>query len=402
MTATSRTHPGGWAESITIGDLLLRSASQRGSADAVVFPEERLAYVELAARARQLARGLIGLGVCPGEHVGVLMANSPECIAAIYAVALAGAAVVPINTRYRAVELPYVITHADLAAIITSDRIDEHVDLLGLIQGALPALADASEPGRLALGSAAPRLRAVVVLGARRSPGTVDEARLLSLAEGVGEEELDRRRSGVRVRGTAVVLYTSGTTSQPRGCILTHEALVRAWTEVGRILRMGPQDRCWAPCPLFHLGAVGPLLMCAAHGAAFLSDTFFDPERALELIERERATILYPAYPPITQAVLTHPTFSRTDLSTARAIVNVAPPDSLRQMQAALPKVIQLSLYGLTEGGAQSPTTGSTTTSTCAWEPAARRSLDPRCGSSIPRPTRTSQPTARARSSFAV
>jgi len=142
--------------------------------------------------------------------------------------------------------------------------------------------------------------------------------------------------------------------------------------------------------------------MCAAHGAAFLSDTFFDPERALELIERERATILYPAYPPITQAVLTHPTFSRTDLSTARAIVNVAPPDSLRQMQAALPKVIQLSLYGLTEGGAQSPTTGSTTTSTCAWEPAARRSLDPRCGSSIPRPTRTSQPTARARSSFAV
>jgi acyl-CoA synthetase (AMP-forming)/AMP-acid ligase II len=278
------------------------------------------------------------------------MANSPDCIASIYAIALAGAAVVPINTRYRSVELPYVITNGDLAAIITSDRSDDYVDLLGLLEDALPGLAEASEPCHLELESA-PRLRAVVVLGARANPGTVDEARLLNVADGVSENELDRRRSSVRVRETGVVLYTSGTTARPRGCILTHEALVRAWTMVGRIFRMGPEDRCWAPCPLFHLAAVGPMLMCAAHGATFLSDTFFEAGRALELIERERATILYPAYQPITQGVLTHPAFSRTDLSSARAILNVAPPDSLRQMQSALPHIVQLSLYGLTEGG---------------------------------------------------
>ena len=195
-------------------------------------------------------------------------------------------------------------------------------------------------------------LRAVVALGGRSAPGTVDEPGLLDAAARATESELDAAaRASVRVRGTALVLYTSGTTAQPRGCMLTHEALVRCWTNVGRVFRLTAEDRCWAPCPLFHLGAVGPLLMCAAHGAAFISDTFFEPRPRSHLIERERATVLYPAYPPITQAVLTHPAFVETDVTAARAMLNVGPPDLLRQMQSAMPHVVQLSLYGLTEGG---------------------------------------------------
>src|SRR5579884_2064163 len=145
MGATSLTTRGagdalshGWAEAITLGDLLLRAAARRPEADAVVFPDERLSYGQLASRASELARSLIGLGIQPGEKVGVLMANSPDCVATIYGIALAGAVVVPINTRYRAVELPYVITNAEVAALVTSDLIDDYVDLLGLIHDALP------------------------------------------------------------------------------------------------------------------------------------------------------------------------------------------------------------------------------------------------------------------------
>jgi len=340
----------GWAEAITMGDLMLRAMERFPERDAIVYPDERLNWTELAGRASHLARGLIGMGVEPGEHVGVLMANSPDCIATIYAIALAGAVLVPINTRYRASELPYVVANADLAAILTSDRIDDYVDLLGLLEESLPGLAAAPDPHRLEL-AATPRLRSVVVLGQRRSPGTVPEERFLEMAATVGEDVLVRRRSGVRVRGTALILYTSGTTSKPRGCLLTHEALVRCWTEIARIYSMTSEDRLWAPCPLFHLAGVGPMLMCAATGGANLSDTFFGADRALQLLKRERATILYPAYPPITQAILTHPDFAASDLPAARAMLNVAPPDTLRQMQTALPQVTQLSLYGLTEGG---------------------------------------------------
>jgi fatty-acyl-CoA synthase len=340
----------GFAEAITMGDIVLRAAGEYGERDAVVFPEERLSWVQLAARARELARGLIGLGVEPGDPVGLLMANSPDCMAAIFAITMSGAVLVPINTRYRAVELPYVVTDAGLRVILTSDRIDEYVDLPGLLGEALPGLDDARDPHRLAL-EVAPELRSVAVLGTRPRPGMISEDQLLERSRVVTDDELDRRRRRVRVGSTGLILYTSGTTALPRGAILAHESLVRSWTEIGRVYSLTESDRVWAPCPMFHLAGIGPVMMCAANGAALLSDSFFSPERGLALLERERATVLYSAYPPITQGILAHPDFSAAKLASARAMLNVAPPDTLRQMQAALPHVTQLSLYGLTEGG---------------------------------------------------
>jgi acyl-CoA synthetase (AMP-forming)/AMP-acid ligase II len=320
-----------WSEAITLGDLLLRASTSAPDADAVVFPEERLSYAELEHRARTLAGGLIGLGVQPRDRVGVLMGNSPDAIASIFAIALAGATVVPINTRYRAVELPFVVTDAGVKVILTSDRIDDYVDLLGLLRDA-------------GLPEAAPALRAIVVLGDTRRPGTLGEH---DLASPTGE--LEFRRSAARLRDDALLLYTSGTTSLPRGCRLTHEAIVRNWSTVAQILDLRAGDRMWAPCPLFHLGAIGPLIACTATTAAFLSDTWFQPQRALQLVQD--ATHLYSAYPPITQGLIDQPAFADADLSQARVMLNVGPADLLRQMQAAIPNVTQVSLYGSTEGG---------------------------------------------------
>src|SRR3954451_11862436 len=153
------------SESFTLGDLLLRAAATWPEHDAVVFPGERLDYAALADRAETLARGLIGLGVRPREHIGVLMPNGPDCVATLFAVALAGAVIVPINTRYRAVELPFVVRDAELRAIITSDRIDDYVDLPALLTEALDL-------------DAGPQ---VVCLGSRAPAGMISERRLLEL-----------------------------------------------------------------------------------------------------------------------------------------------------------------------------------------------------------------------------
>jgi fatty-acyl-CoA synthase len=327
-----------YSESLTLGDLLLRAAARWPERDAVIFPGERLDFGALADRAETIARGLIGVGVRPREHVGVLMANGPDCVATLFGVALAGAVIVPINTRYRAVELPFVLNDAQLAAVVTSDRIDDYVDLPALLAAALRH-------------EASPRLRAVVCLGAREAPGTVSEAELMRLAAEVPIARVDERRAGVKVRDMGILLYTSGTTALPRGCVLTHESVVRCWREVGRILGVVTGDRCWAPCPLFHMGAIGPLLFCVSTGAAFISDTWFRADEAVRLCERERASVLYPAYPPITQAFLTSPLYREADLEAARVILNVAPPDTLLRMQEAIPQAIQLQLYGLTEAG---------------------------------------------------
>ena len=98
---------------------------------------------------------------------------------------------------------------------------------------------------------------------------------------------------------------------------------------------------------MFHLGAIGPILMNCAMGAAMLTDVWYDPTRALELLGREQPEILYPAYPPITMGVLAHPRFDEIDLSPARAILNVGPPDLLRQIQATLPHATLVTIYAL-------------------------------------------------------
>ncbi|QEC50510.1 AMP-binding protein [Baekduia soli] len=335
---------------MTLGDLLAEAAARAPALDAVVFPDERLDFAALAARAGELARGLIGLGVAPGDRVGILLANSPDGAVLLFACALAGAVAVPVNTRYRAVELPFVIADAGLRIVVTSDRIDEHVDLAGLLHEALPGLADAPDPAALELAGA-PELRCVVALGATPRAGLLGEDDLTARAVAVAGDDLARRGAGGALGDDALLLYTSGTTASPRGCRISHDAIVRNWTMVAGVLGLGEGDRLWAPCPLFHLAAIGPLVSCVRTRAAFVSDTWFEPRRALDLVVAQRATHLYPAYPPITQRLLAQEGFDAASLTAAQVIVNVGPPDLLRQMQAALPGVVQLSLYGSTEGG---------------------------------------------------
>lgn len=159
-----------WAEAITLGDLLLRTAERRPDHEALVFPHARFTYREVTDRAIAAARSLAALGVQRGDHVGLLMPNCPDFVFGFFGAQLLGAVAVPLNTRYRTRELAYVIENADLVALLTSDIVDDAVDFVERLSEALPDLADATDPAGLALAGA-PRLRTVVLLGAKESPG---------------------------------------------------------------------------------------------------------------------------------------------------------------------------------------------------------------------------------------
>jgi fatty-acyl-CoA synthase len=335
---------------VPLGQMLLRSARRSPDREALVFPDARLSYRELADRTWQVARSLTGLGVQPREHVGVLMTNHPALVATVFGAALIGATVVPINARYRTSELHSIVEDADLVALITHDSADEHVDFASLLHESLPGLREAADPMALSLPDH-PYLRQVVMMGSRRPEGMVDRAAFAALGDNVDEQRLRTRVEGVPLRDYALILYTSGTTSQPRGAMITHEAFVRGWIGVAGIWHTSPDDRHYTALPLFHVTALGCLTWVLAAGGTFFSDYSFDAGRCLHALETERITEFYPAYQPVMEGVLAHPDFPDADLSSLRIFQNVAPPEVLAKFQQRIPHAVQLTCYGGTEGG---------------------------------------------------
>jgi acyl-CoA synthetase (AMP-forming)/AMP-acid ligase II len=142
-----------WTEASPIGDLLVRSAAEHPDRDALVFPAQRVTYAELLAGARHVARGLLAVGVRPGEHVALLAPNGVEYVEAFFAVSLIGGVVVPLNARHRAEELGHVIDDGDIVALLTTDTDGQHSDLAGALRQGLPSLGTAADAGELRLPS---------------------------------------------------------------------------------------------------------------------------------------------------------------------------------------------------------------------------------------------------------
>jgi len=341
---------GGWIDLYTVPDLLVRAAARDPDGDALVFPGERASYAALLDRATTMARSLAAMGVTKGDHVGMVLPNMPTYVDVLLGTMLLGAWAVPINSRYKARELAYVIEDADLKVLFTTDTIDEHTDYVALLDEAFPDRVDAADRFALGLGGA-PKLDAVVVIGDRVPAGMVGWGEFQSLAAQVTSDEIERRRERIALRDVALMMYTSGTTAMPKGCPLSHEALVRPAMEAGRTrFELTAADRMWDPLPIFHMSFVLPFIACVDAGAALLSMERFEPGEALAYMARERATVNFASFPTITEALLNHPDYDAAKVP-FRLINTVAPPDMLRSMQERIPTARLISAYGLTEAG---------------------------------------------------
>ncbi|MEM7280851.1 MAG: class I adenylate-forming enzyme family protein [Pseudomonadota bacterium] len=335
----------------TLGDLLLTAADENWDKTAVVLPEERISYGELAQRSLKGARALRALGVEAGDHVGLLLPTCSEFLEAMFSAALIGAVVVPINARFRAPEIAYVCDNADLTVVITSNKFIANVDFLARLREALPSLSDQADPSDLSL-SECPKLRALVSLSGESSSGFLDRDAFFQMADRVDEDEVHLRRLQTRLGSTALILYTSGTTSNPKGCMISHEAMVRSSIALGRRYQIGPSDSFWSPLPMFHIAAILPLVTIFDQGGTYLTAEHFDPGAALKMLESERVTATYPCFWTIMGDLVQHPEFESTDLSSVRLMnANFAvQPDMVWQtMEKAMPDTVYVGTFGMTE-----------------------------------------------------
>jgi acyl-CoA synthetase (AMP-forming)/AMP-acid ligase II len=332
----------------TVGGTLARAADIFGTSEALVYDGRRATYAELLEEAAGRAAGLIGLGVRAGDHVGVLMPNCWDSVLLFYAANLIGARAVLLNARYRADDLAYVIPHSDIRFLFIGGHAHQHVDYRPMLADIFPGLLqwDGVEP--LALIEA-PALAMVVELGDPRPGIWPAEDALARAAETVPAQAVIDCAAAIAPDDIGTMMFSSGTTSRPKACMLTHRSLCATGAALAERFRLTPEDRLWDPLPLFHMSTTLPLAACRAAGACFIGMAHFDAGEALRLFAEERTTIHYAGFPTIVSAIVAHPDFAKFDQSRLRINHVVGPPDLLRRYKSLFPDAVPVNSYGLTE-----------------------------------------------------
>jgi fatty-acyl-CoA synthase len=289
---------------LTLGGFLEEVTDRFGPNEALVFDDPlrdgttvRWTYHDLLRQARDIGLGLLEQDVEPGEAVGILMGNRPEAVAAIFGAAMAGAVAVPMSTFAPTPELAFMLERASVSVLLTQDRLldrrfgsDVHT-----------------------LAPELPTLRHVAVIG------TSSWARLVGRHE-LPPVALDRRAATVTPDDDALVIFSSGTTSEPKGVLHDHRAPSLQFRVQARLFGRHPATRLWTSLPLFWTAGLNTAMgSTLAAGGCWVMQETFEPGAALALMERERVTEPY-SLPHQTGALEEHPAWSTTDLSSLRCV----------------------------------------------------------------------------------
>lgn len=340
MTADSMTlEDAGMRDHHTI-QAALRAAVQRfADLDAVIDPQEggrRLSYAGLLDEADTAAAALIERGVQPGDRVALWAPNTWEWVVASLGVMFSGGVLVPINTRLRGYEAAHALAQSGARVMLTVNGFlgVDYVELLRRAGADLPGLAD------------------IVILRGEAHAGCLSYAALAAHAGQASSTEARRRSQRVGPDDTAAILFTSGTTGEPKGVMLGNEALLRSFDFYASNLGLRPGDRELAVPPYSHLFGMGSsMLSPLLRGAATVPFAVWDPATALHVIEHEAITAI-PGAPAIFQSLLHHPDLEKFDVSSLRAAVTgatVIPEELVVEMRGRLGLSLVITGYGMTE-----------------------------------------------------
>lgn len=290
---------------LTMGGFLEEVGARFATNEALVFDDPlragtttRWTYAEVRREARRVARALVANHVGRGDRVAVLMGNRPEAVAALFGAAMAGAVAVPLSTFSPQPELAFLLAHAEATILLTQSRMlaRRFVDDVAALRGDLPLL------------------REVAVVG---DPSW---DRFLASGDGVDDAALDARIAETSPSDHALIIYSSGTTSTPKGMLHNHRAPTLQFWVQAQIFRRHQATRMWTALPLFWTAGLNTAMgSTLAAGGCWVMQESFEPGDALALMAREQVTEPY-TLPHQTGALEEHPDWATTDLSSLRYV----------------------------------------------------------------------------------
>jgi acyl-CoA synthetase (AMP-forming)/AMP-acid ligase II len=322
-----------------------------GDRDMLVFPEGRRSFADVHLAASEWARLFIAMGIGRGDKIGLLMPTSPDFVDILLAANAIGAVLVPLNTRFQPAELAYTIANADVAVLVTTSEIDDVVDFADRLRRALPSLDGQAASSRLDLPEA-PLLRQIVVVGGTSDPAFLTVEAAKALYPPVTQGALTQRVGEVEPSDIGVMLYTSGTTSNPKGCLVSQDALLFNTRNMAERYHIGTEDRLWAPLPIFHIAGILPVLIALRLGIPVSLMQQFNGPDALRLLVEERITCGWPCFVTILQDVIDAPGFDDADLTSVRILISnpaVVPPAVSEVLERRMPNMVQIGNFGMTE-----------------------------------------------------
>lgn len=320
-------------DSRTLGGVLRQRAGERPDDTFIVFGGRSWTFREVHEQASNLAAALAGLGIEPGDRIAIDLPNWPEFAVSIFAAAQLGATIVPLNPGHSARELRFMLRHSEATVAISAEHY-AGTDFLQIFESLLVEL---------------PALQYLVTVGDEDlwyDDRIFQFEDLVSSGQG---REWERPEPEDADKAFAII-YTSGTTGKSKGVMLSHSNLLLTAEASADAIGLTASDVTLCSVPMFHIFGLAAVMLGLVSGSAVVLQESFDPGEALELVDRQRVTVLH-GVPTMFVMLLRHPDLAARNTASLRTGIIAGAPVSealAKQVRSELVPQIEVA-YGMTE-----------------------------------------------------
>ena len=304
-------------------EFLLISSSICPDREAIIFEGNRWSFSDLADRSNRLANALAGMGVGQGDKVGMLQVNCNECIEVYFATAKLGATYVPLNFRARAEELEFMINFSEASALFLGQR---YVKMINSMREQIPGMKNL-----------------VSVEGPAEG--------MLDYESVIAEADPEEVFTDIDDNDTSILMFTAGTTGQPKGVMLTHDNL--ATYVLNNVSPADPdiEEKNILTVPLYHIAGMQAVLAAVYGGRTLVVQRQFEPSDWMTLVETESVTRAM-MVPTMLKQLMEHEEFPDRNLSSLQVITYGAAPMPVEVITKAIevfPGTRFINAFGQTE-----------------------------------------------------